>query len=133
MASLREQLEDLIRAEETTRLHRLALDRARDPQGYARADAAWGAATRQLAAAAREALRETGLLRDASRALRGTGYTIARFPLEDGVLRVELAGSPDNPVEFLHVPSATDALRRLLDDFHATTGLEVRMPDELVT
>jgi hypothetical protein len=133
MASLREQLEDLIRAEEATRLHRLALDRAHDPPGYARADTAWAAATRQLAAAAREALRETGLLRDASRALRGTGYTITRFPLEDGVLRVELAGGPDNPVEFLHVPSATDALRRLLDDFHATTGLEVRMPDELVT
>jgi hypothetical protein len=133
MTTLRDQLEDLIRQEEATRLHRLALDRAHDPSAYARADATWAAATRQLAAAAREALRETGLLRDASRALRGTGYTITRFPLEDGVMHVELAGGPDNPVEFLHVPSATDALRRLLDDFHAGTGLEVRMPDELIT
>jgi hypothetical protein len=133
MAELRRQLEDLIRQEEATRLHRLELDRGRDPQGFARADAAWAAASRRLAAAAREALRETGLLRDASRALRGTGYTITRFPLEDGVLHVELAGGPDNPVEFLHVPVATDALRTLLDDFYTTTGLEVRMPDELIT
>ena len=133
MTTLRDQLADLIRQEEATRLHRLELDRSRDPLGFARADAAWTAATRRLAAAAREAMRETGLMRDASRALRGTGYTITRFPLEDGVLHVELAGGPDNPVEFLHVPSGTDALRTLLDEFYATTGLEVRMPDELLT
>ena len=118
MATLREELEHLVRQEEATRLRRLELDRNADPQGYVRADAAWAAATRQLAAAAREALRETGLLRDASRALRGTGYTITRFPLEDGVLRVELAGGPDNPVEFLHVPvrhrCPADPPRRLL-------------------
>jgi hypothetical protein len=132
MTTLRDQLAPLIRQEEATRLRRLELDRAADPQAFARADAAWAAATRQLAAATREALRETGLLREGSRALRGTGYTITRFPLEEGVMRVELAGGPDNPVEFLHVPSATDALRTLLDDFYATTGLEVRMPDELI-
>jgi hypothetical protein len=132
MTTLRDQLAPLIRQEEATRLRRLELDRAADPQAFARADTAWAAATRQLAAAAREALRETGLLREGSRALRGTGYTITRFPLEEGVMRVELAGGPDNPVEFLHVPSATDALRTLLDDFYATTGLEIRMPDELI-
>lgn len=133
MTEIRRQLEDLIRQEEAARLHRLEVNRAHDPQGFARADAAWATAARRLAAATREALRETGLLRDASRALRGTGYTIARFPLEDGVLRVELGGGPDNPVEFLHVPSGTDALRTLLDEFYAATGLEVRMPDELLT
>ncbi len=133
MTDLRQQLEPLIHEEETTRLRRLEWDRAGDPLGFAHVDTAWGAATRRLAAAAREALRETGLLRDGSRALRGTGYTITRFPLEDGVLRVELAGGPDNPVEFLHVPPATDALRTLLDDFYTRTGLEIRMPDELLT
>lgn len=129
---MREQLEALIRQEEATRRQRLAMDRAADSRGFARADAAWNAAHRQLSAAVRDALRETGLLREASRALRGTGYTVARFPLEEGTLTVELAGGPDNPVEFLHVPSATEALRRLLDEFHAATGLEVRMPEQLL-
>jgi len=41
--------------------------------------------------------------------------------------------SAGDPATADAIRRATDALRRLLDDFHATTGLEVRMPDELVT
>jgi hypothetical protein len=130
---VRQQLEPLIRQEEEARLRRLAIDRLANPPAFARADSVWTNAYRQLSAAVREALRETGLLREAGRALRGTGYTVARFPLEDGTLRIELVGGPDTPVEFLHLPSATDQLRTLLDEFYATTGLEVRMPDELLS
>ena len=128
---MRQHLEPLIEAEEQARLDRLAVDRAADPVGYVRADATWRAAHQQLEAAAREALRERGFVREAAYALRGTGYTLGRIPLSDGLLLPELAGGPDTPVEYLHVPSAALALRTLLDDFHAATGIEVRMPDAL--
>src|SRR5438874_2494411 len=57
---MRPHLEALARQEEAARLSRLATDRASDPRGYARADAAWHAAHRQLVAAVHEAIRETG-------------------------------------------------------------------------
>ena len=128
---MRNKLEPLIRDEERARLRRLGIDRAADPAGYRRADAAWTAAHRQLAAAAREAVRTMGLLRDAGRALQGTGYSVGRIPLEDGVLRLELSGGPESPTDFLYVPVAAGALRTVLDEFHAATGLEVQMPSEL--
>jgi hypothetical protein len=129
---MRQHLEPLIQAEEATRLAHLAVDHAAAPAAARRAAAAHTAAHQALAAASREAIREAGLLRAVGRALAGTGYTVRRIPLEDGLLRLELDGGPDTPVEYLHVPSAALALRALLDDFYATTGLEVRMPEELL-
>ena len=129
---MRERLEVLVRQEEAARLRRLSVDRAGDPRGFVRADATWNAAHRQLAAGVVEAVRAMGLLREASKALRGTGYAINRFPLQEGVLRVELTGGPDSPLEFLQVTAAAEALRAVLDDFHSATGVEVRMPDELL-
>ena len=130
--TMRQQIEQLLHAQEQARQTRQALERESPSAAWATADQHYRVATGRLDHAVREAIRQWGLVRELSRALAGTGYGVARvaFDADNSRLRVELDGGPETPAARRQAaaPATYDRLRTLADSFYSATAIEIDVP-----